>query len=121
MGGSCSRRYNRNHVADFESEWELVFDQAPTELAAESIQSSALTMTAATLRFQKAAKKIIMLLTLRRVWSSMGSWLNTRQSYSSNKRTIISSLWKEISKSHIRRYAHIFSHLERRRGVLTYK
>ena len=72
------------------------------------------------LRFRVYGKKIVRLLRLRRVWSSMGSWLNTAASHRSRRRILIASIWRELSVT-IRRYAALFRHLHRIRGQLCYR
>ena len=143
MGNHCSRRRNPMHdnFEVLEDDWELapiahnVAAQVPIahNVAAqvpiahndaaqinEAHHNDAANRNAFMHRLRKCGKKIVRVLVLRRVWSSMGSWLNTPASHRSRHRSLIATLWRQLSVT-VRNYAPLFNHLERRRGQLCYR
>ena len=75
-------------------------------------------------KFKKAVHKVIKLLTLRRIWSRSGSYLNTahaRLPENSNTRRIMAFIFTSWPRTVLRNTKSLFDHLKREKGQLTYK
>ena len=99
-------------ASDDVNEWELIMQ--PVSHIAHAPNVAALRRA-----FQMAVKKIILLLFIRKHWAHMGTWLQRVKTH--RRRAMITLIWNEWSSKYVRKYKHLFTHVHRVRGVLTYK
>jgi hypothetical protein len=122
MGLSCSRRRN-NHIiksdsmSNFEDEWEVI--QAQHSVAdnhSSAHQLGAARVKRNLVKFRKCVKKIIQLLTYRRIWSHVGNMLQ-RPRMPEYKKRPLRILWNHM-RHRVIQCSHVFRHLIRVKGKL---
>ena len=123
--GNCQRRSRSGQAQPFvavAAHLGAAFEDNEPWVLIQQEPNVAAPNEAARRRLIKAVRKIIMLLVVRRIWGNLGNWLSTRQSWRSPRnRRILSNFWNTLAASHIRRFARVFNHVERRQGKLQYK
>jgi hypothetical protein len=72
-------------------------------------------------RFQRVVKRIRNILALRRLWSSLGAWLNVSSSRGHRSRPAVAWTFSYLGRKVVRAHSVLFTHLVRRRGHLEYK
>jgi hypothetical protein len=72
-------------------------------------------------RFQRVVKRIRNILALRRLWSSLGAWLNVSLSRGHRSRPAVAWTFSYLGRKVVRVHASLFTHLVRRRGHLQYR
>jgi hypothetical protein len=66
-------------------------------------------------------KRIRNILALRRLWSSLGAWLNVSSSRGHRSRPVVAWTFSYLGRKVVRVRAPLFAHLVRRRGHLQYR
>jgi hypothetical protein len=72
-------------------------------------------------KFQRVVKRIRNILALRRLWSSLGAWLNVSLSRGHRSRPAVAWTFSYLGRKVVRVRAPLFAHLVRKRGHLQYR